>query len=83
MSDQSVEFVTGIYEAFGRGDVPAVLGAFTDDIEWHEAEGMPYGGMHRGGEAVAQRVFGPITSMTLRASRSHLRSSSDPVRPSP
>jgi uncharacterized protein len=61
MSDQSVEFVKGVYEAFGRGDVPAVLGAFTDDIEWYEAEGMPYGGMHRGGEAVAQRVFGPIT----------------------
>ncbi len=61
MSDQSVEFVKGIYEAFGRGDVPAVLGAFTDDIEWYEAEGMPYGGMHRGGEAVVQRVFGPIT----------------------
>jgi ketosteroid isomerase-like protein len=38
-----------------------VLGAFADDIEWYEAEGMPYGGLHRGGEAVAQNVFGPIT----------------------
>jgi ketosteroid isomerase-like protein len=60
MSEQSVEFVEGIYEAFARGDVPAVLGAFTDDIEWFETEGMPYGGLHRGGEAVAQNVFGPI-----------------------
>ena len=41
--------------------MPAVLGAFTDDIEWFEAEGMPYGGLHRGGEAVAQNVFGPIS----------------------
>jgi hypothetical protein len=32
-----------------------------DDIEWHEAEGMPYGGVYHGGEAVAQNVFGPIT----------------------
>lgn len=40
--------------------MPAVLGAFTDDIEWFEAEGMPYGGLYRGGEAVAQNVFGPI-----------------------
>jgi hypothetical protein len=40
--------------------VPAVLGAFADDIEWYEAEGMPYGGLHHGGEAVAQKVFGPI-----------------------
>jgi uncharacterized protein len=61
MSDQNVEFVNSIYAAFGRGDVPAVLGAFADDIEWFEAEGMPYGGLHRGPEAVAQNVFGPIT----------------------
>src|SRR5579859_397861 len=61
VSEQSVEFVKGIYGAFGRGDVPAVLGAFADDIEWYEAEGMPYGGLYHGGEAVAQNVFGPIS----------------------
>jgi ketosteroid isomerase-like protein len=61
MSDQSVELVKGVYGAFARGDVPAVLGAFADDIEWYEAEGMPYGGLHHGGDAVAQKVFGPIT----------------------
>ena len=61
MSEENVEFVKGIYGAFSRGDVPAVLGAFADDIEWFEAEGMPYGGLHRGPEAVAQNVFGPIT----------------------
>jgi ketosteroid isomerase-like protein len=41
MSEQNVEFVKGVYAAFDRGDVPAVLGAFADDIEWFEAEGMP------------------------------------------
>jgi ketosteroid isomerase-like protein len=61
MSEQNVEFVKGVYGAFARGDVPAVLGAFADDIEWFEAEGMPYGGLHRGPDAVAQNVFGPIT----------------------
>ena len=61
MSEQNVELVKGVYDAFGRGDVPAVLGAFADDIEWFEAEGMPYGGLHRGPDAVAQKVFGPIT----------------------
>ena len=60
MGEQSVEVVKGTYEAFGRGDVPAVLGAMADDIEWYEAEGMPYGGLHRGPEAVAQNVFGPL-----------------------
>jgi uncharacterized protein len=60
VSDQSIEFVNSVYAAFGRGDVPAVLGAFAEDIEWFEAEGMPYGGVYHGGEAVAQNVFGPI-----------------------
>jgi ketosteroid isomerase-like protein len=61
MSEQNVEFVKTVYDAFARGDVPAVLGAFAEDIEWFEAEGMPYGGLHRGPDAVAQNVFGPIT----------------------
>jgi hypothetical protein len=62
MSEQNVDFVKGIYGAFAQGDVPTVLGAFADDIEWLEAEGMPYGGVYHGPDAVAQNVFGPITS---------------------
>ncbi len=61
MSEQNVDFVKSVYEAFDRGDVPAVLGAFADDVEWFEAEGMPYGGVYHGRDAVAQNVFGPIT----------------------
>jgi uncharacterized protein len=61
MSEQSVEVIMGAYAAFAEGDVPGVLGTFAEDIEWYEAEGMPYGGLHRGGEAVAQQVFGPLT----------------------
>jgi ketosteroid isomerase-like protein len=62
VAEQSVEVVEGVYAAFGRGDVPGVLAAMADDIEWHEAEGMPYGGVHRGGDAVVQNVFGPVTA---------------------
>jgi uncharacterized protein len=61
MREQSVELVKDVYEAFARGDVPAVLGAMAADIAWHEAEGLPYGGVYHGGEAVVQNVFGPIT----------------------
>ena len=31
------------YEAFGRGDIPAVLGAFADDIVWNAPEVLPHG----------------------------------------
>jgi uncharacterized protein len=61
MSEQNIALLKETYEAFGRGDVPAVLGTFADDIEWHEAEGMPYGGLHHGPQAVAENVFGPVT----------------------
>ncbi|MEA2386308.1 MAG: uncharacterized protein QOJ22_482 [Thermoleophilaceae bacterium] len=61
MSEQNIAFVSGLYEAFGRGDVPAVLAGFDANIEWNEAEGMPYGGQYHGPEAVAENVFGPIT----------------------
>jgi ketosteroid isomerase-like protein len=61
MSDENLEMVKGVYEAFARGDVPAVLGAFAGDIEWRESEGMPQGGVYHGPEAVAQNVFGPLS----------------------
>lgn len=60
MGSENVDLVRGAYEAFGRGDVEAVLAAFTDDIEWHEAEGMPYGGVYRGPQEIAEKVFGAI-----------------------
>lgn len=37
-----VELIAGMYEAFGRGDVPAVLGSMDPEIRWHESEGNPY-----------------------------------------
>src|SRR4051794_10407540 len=61
MSEQAVDVVKDIYDAFAVGDVPAVLGAFSPGIEWYEAEGMPYGGLHRGPDEIAQKVFGPLT----------------------
>lgn len=62
MSEQGLDVVKNTYAAFGRGDVPAVLGAMAADIEWHEAAGMPYGGVYHGSDAVAQNVFGPISA---------------------
>lgn len=46
-----------LYQSFARGDMPAVLGGFADDIEWTEAEGFPYGGVYRGGGEILENVF--------------------------
>ncbi len=49
--------VKALYDAFARGDVPAVLGALAPDVEWIEAEGGPYGGTSIGPQAVLENVF--------------------------
>lgn len=59
MSDSAVELVQGGYGMFARGDVEA-LSALLADTEWHEAAGMPYGGVYNGADAIFQNVFGPI-----------------------
>ena len=45
MSDENVAKLRELYEAFGRGDVPAVLGAMAEDIHWNVPEVLPQG-MH-------------------------------------
>ena len=60
MGEDRIAAVQGIYEAFGRGDVEALASLF-EGLEWHEAEGMPYGGVYRGAEAIFGNVIGPIS----------------------
>jgi ketosteroid isomerase-like protein len=38
----NVRLLKDLYDAFGRGDVPAVLGAMSPEIHWYQAEGNPY-----------------------------------------
>jgi hypothetical protein len=57
MSEQENErVVREMYTAFGRGDVPGVLDTLAEDIEWRIAgpAELPYAGLHRGRDGVAQ-----------------------------
>jgi uncharacterized protein len=56
----NVRLVRDVYEAFGRGDVADVLGAFDAKIEWREAERNPYqpsGKPWVGPDAILQNLF--------------------------
>jgi len=59
----SAEVVRTLYDAFRRGDVPAVLALLDEQVEWHEAEGSPY---HPGRDgwvgpdAVVANLFEPM-----------------------
>ena len=59
MSQENVNVVKGMYEAFGRADIPAVLAALDPQVEWWEAENFIYadGNPYVGPEAVLTGVF--------------------------
>ena len=55
----NADVVRRLYDAFGRGDVATVLGAFDTAIEWREAESFRYadGNPYLGPAAIAEGVF--------------------------
>jgi len=56
----NVRLLRNLYDAFGRGDVPSVLGAMSPDIKWYLAEGnpnRPSGEPWVGPDAVLNNVF--------------------------
>lgn len=59
MTDDRVDTARKLYGAFATGDM-AALGDLLGETDWHEAEGMPYGGRYSGFAEIAANVFGPI-----------------------
>ena len=56
----NVNLLKNLYDAFGRGDVPTVLGTMSPDIHWHQAESNPYmpsGEAWVGPDAVLNNLF--------------------------
>ena len=58
----NVELVKSLYQAFATGDVPTVVAAFAEDIEWTDAEGFPTGGTYHGANAIVEGVFMPLVT---------------------
>jgi ketosteroid isomerase-like protein len=53
----NAEIIRSLYESFKIGDIPAVLGAFDENISWTDAEGFPHGGTYIGANAILENVF--------------------------
>jgi ketosteroid isomerase-like protein len=55
---QNTKVVQDAYGAFGRGDIPALLGYMTDDVQWRPVIGtakhVPFAGERNGKTAVAE-----------------------------
>jgi len=59
MSQENVNVVKGMYEAFASGNIPVVLAALAPKVEWWEAENFIYADKNPyvGPEAVLSGVF--------------------------
>ena len=55
----NVAQIQKLYNAFATGDVPTVLGGFSNDIVWNEAENFIYadGNPYTGPDAILSGVF--------------------------
>jgi ketosteroid isomerase-like protein len=60
MPQSDVDLIRATYDAFARGDVPAVLANFAEDIEWHAPDVLPHGMDVRGREAVGAFFAGLV-----------------------
>ena len=56
-ADANIKTITEVYQAFGRGDVAAILDTLTDDVDWAAEAGSsaaPWYGVRHGRDAVAE-----------------------------
>jgi uncharacterized protein len=63
MSEQNVQAVRGLYDAFNRGDLETLEDGFSTVLHWNEAENSLYcsGNPYRSFEAVRGGVFAPTS----------------------
>lgn len=56
----NVDVIKRLYQAFAEGDLDTVSTLLDPSVEWIESEGIPYGGVFMGYEAVLNGVFASI-----------------------
>jgi ketosteroid isomerase-like protein len=52
------ELVQSMYDAFGRGDIPTILGALDDGVVWTAPDVLPQGGTFKGPDEVGRFFAG-------------------------
>ena len=52
MSQQNLDAVRSMHEAFDRGDIPGLLELLTEDATWEVPDTLPWGGRYSGHEEI-------------------------------
>ena len=53
-SNENTDLVEHAYDAFARGDIPAILAVLDPDVVWHVPETVVHGGTFKGPDEVLQ-----------------------------
>ena len=56
----NVALVRRSYDAFARDDMDGVMGDMHPEIVWHQAQGLPHGGVYHGLDEVRRNIFDPL-----------------------
>jgi uncharacterized protein len=56
----NLQIVERSYASFSRGDLDAVLADLDPSIQWHQAQGLPHGGLYHGVDEVRRNIFEPL-----------------------
>ena len=67
-ADDNIKTIQSVYEAFGRGDVGAILDNVTDDVDWAtdtNSTGAPWYGTRHGKDGVSSFFDAFGASMTV------------------
>jgi ketosteroid isomerase-like protein len=58
--NENVAAVRSSYERFNADDLEGALSMMDDGIVWHQAQGLPHGGIYQGLAAVRAAIFDPL-----------------------
>ena len=62
MTASDVDVVRRLFRAVEERDLEAMLACYADDVEIHEAESLPYGGVYRGREGAVAHAMAFLES---------------------
>ena len=79
MSQENVKMLQSGYDAFRRGDLPAIFKLFDPDIEFYQSQAVPWGGRYKGLDQVKEFFHKLTTAIASQVELDHFVDAGDCV----